>query len=824
MLAPDHHIALDAEWSVWKWVCLRAPGFSATLVDNLRAPETAAAAALLSRALERAEHARTSAIDALLHEPASKAVNRAIKALKRGEVPALGELPLGDIATRALDAVRRADEERQHTSADAEAIANREAVDVARFILELVDEPAFREALVWQNRVAVHGSIESLQRRPAEAMDSKTREHRRLVANYIQRYCVKNDTIGFFGPVGWARLSNAAEPLSIAAGTSLLAARHVYFEHWAIAALAEQLAADPELQPYLVPRRIPSLFIADRILHHPNGKQIELPEHFAALLHAIDGKRSALAIATSLVAAEVGFETIADAFEALADLEQRKLCTWTLEVPTETFQPEHYLRALLLAAEGPPRDRAITALDELEARRDDVARAAGDPAALDQALADLEARFTELTAVSATRKGGETYAGRMLVFEDCRRDLDVELGDEITARLAAPLALVLASARWYTHAIATRYEHAIRVEYEQLRRTHGDEVSYLRFQDKLPELFPGPRAGHGIAHDVATELHARWETLLAIGDGSARTITRSSRELASAVAAAFRAPGPGWPSARHHSPDILIAAASPEAIRRGDYQLILGEVHVGFNTIMPCLLKEHVDPEILVRAREHDLPSPGVQPVWSKELNRADFYSLSRHDIEIERGEARSARPRDQVVATGELVLVEIDGRLFVRTRDDRYRFPIIPFIERHLIAESFAGFNLLVSREHRPRVLIDDLVVQRESWALAASAIGFADEPTDLARLVSARRFQDKLGMPRRVYVKTDTEAKPFFVDFESPILLDLLARNIKRATRVGFSEMLPTPEQCWLHSGSQVYCSELRMIAVDARAWRHE
>ena len=45
--------------------------------------------------------------------------------------------------------------------------------------------------------------------------------------------------------------------------------------------------------------------------------------------------------------------------------------------------------------------------------------------------------------------------------------------------------------------------------------------------------------------------------------------------MSAAVAEHFAAPHPGWPSARHHCPDVLIAAANARAVERGDFTLVL---------------------------------------------------------------------------------------------------------------------------------------------------------------------------------------------------------------------------------------------------------
>ncbi len=813
------------DWSVWDWAILRAPGFPAAEVLALRAPDTTAATDRLVREADQVSVARAAAIDVLQRGSASKPVNKAIKALRRGESPASLE-NLGD-ATPIVEAFARSEASRAQAQQAAEQVLDDESRKVAQALHDVASEPRFREALLWQNRMAVHASIGSLLRRPIDANDSKTREQRRLVASCLQRYCVKNDTIGFFGPVGWARLTAEPDVLTVTPGPSIVAARNVYFEYWCIDALAQRLAQDVDMRPFLKPRRAPSVWL-DGLVLHSNGKTTPLPEDFARALAACDGELTARQIAQQLVTdTALGLTDEAEVFELLEELQAKGLCSWTFDIPTATFHPEQHLKTLLSAAEGDVGARGLHALDRLEQRRAAVAEAAGDPDRLDAALGELEATFEELTAESATRKGGETYAGRTLIYEDCRRDLDITLGSKLLDRLAAPLALVLDSARWYTYTIATRFEEVFHRVYDELREgssgTSG-EIEYLRYLEHLKPHFPGPEADRGIGHDVATALQAHWDSILGLGAANAgvRQIERTSAELQAAAAVAFDAPSPGWPSARHHSPDVLIAAESVDALRRGELRIVLGELHVGLNTVtIPCLLKEHPEPEVLVQAREADLPEPGIGPVWSKARTRADFFSVSRHDFDLETA-TRSARPRDHVLTAGALVVEEVAGQLVVRSRESGRSFHLTAVLEHHLIAESFSRFRLVSRRAHMPRILIDGVVLQRETWTFGCDAVAFAGETTELGRFMGARRFAQRHGMPRFVYTKTDTEVKPFFVDLESPILIEILARQIKRSTRVTVSEMSPGFSECWLPDATGGrYTSELRLAVTDPKPW---
>jgi hypothetical protein len=67
--------------------------------------------------------------------------------------------------------------------------------------------------------------------------------------------------------------------------------------------------------------------------------------------------------------------------------------------------------------------------------------------------------------------------------------------------------------------------------------------------------------------------------------------------------------------------------------------------------------------------------------------------------------------------------------------------------------------------------------------------------------------------------------EDKPVYVDFDSPILVDNLAKIIRRTmdqgaadATIAITEMLPTIEQAWLRDAAgQRYTSEFRIVTVD-------
>jgi Lantibiotic dehydratase, N terminus len=105
-------------------------------------------------------------------------------------------------------------------------------------------DPLFGEAVTWQNRAAYANAVAKVAAR-SPTKPSRARQREEVVASYWQRYCAKNDTIGFFGPLAWGRVTEDGPPLHARCG-GLVARRDVHFEAWAVQALAESL--DPELR------------------------------------------------------------------------------------------------------------------------------------------------------------------------------------------------------------------------------------------------------------------------------------------------------------------------------------------------------------------------------------------------------------------------------------------------------------------------------------------------------------------------------------------------------------------------------------------------
>lgn len=841
-LAPHLLPLEEGQWAVWRLTGLRGAGFPAAEVLKLAAPELAAAADALTgaeveeRGAEQAALAAlNAALDALRHGGLWEDKQRraplveALRQLKAGRTvePAGGDG--GDVLAAALRRHAHLRAERESLSAGVRRAYESATVELSRAVCEAAAAPRFREAVTWQNRRAWHSSIARLARAPASARNSRRRQNEELVANYLQRYCVKNDTIGFFGPVGWARFAEGGPAIEAQPGPDVLAARGVFFEGWCIDALADVLARDGSLRPWLTPRRLPFVGVDGGVMTLPGGASLKLPAKDAAVLAACDGRRTAREVAAGLLAAGVdGLKSEDEVFRLLDTYCKRGVLAWTLEVPVRR-RAELTLRGLLegVGDERLRRD-GLGALGQLEAARDRVADAAGDPERLDRELGRLEETFCRLTGVPATRGAGQTYAARTLVYEDCRRDISVELGPEVLAALAPPLSLLLQSARWMTHELAGMYRAAFRAVHAELAaKAHSPVVSATDFWIKCDPLFF--KDGTRIADRIVEPFQRRWADALALPPG-ARRVEMSYEELRPRVERAFDAPGPGWSHTRYNSPDVMIAAEGPEAIRRGEFDLVVGEVHLGVNCLNGALfLGQHPRPEEVHEAITADFQTPRVIPVppksWPTLTARTNFEFVSPVNYRLlVSPDACGVAPR-QALPISDLVVEDRGGELLLRTRDGRLSFEVVEGFGEFLSSLVINFFHPLPPLEHAPRVTVGRLTITRESWHFAPAALGFAFETDEAARFVAARRWMREHGLPRFLFAKSPVEHKPVYVDLDSPILLNIFSRIVRRTAEDGgagagvtVSEMFPAHGQLWLpDAAGRRYTSELRMVTLD-------
>lgn len=764
-----HLIALGEGWASWRDIVLRGTGFPAEMVRALSDPELAAAA------------------DAAV--------------LEVGQRPAYLE--------------------QYHC-----AVARLSAA-----VQTLARSPRFREAVTWQNPKLVKLCLDKTA--AGEPRNSHGRGHEQTIANYLQRYTLKNDTIGFVGPIGWAHWADAGPPMAMRIGENFLSRRTVYFESWAIDSVARALSADAALRPWLVPR----LFAAHRLdgatLHVSGRAPVALTACESELLSLVDGVRSVRDIAAEMTGSEFGElsdeQTLLAALDALV---ARALVRLDLVGTIEAWPERTLLQRLERIPHPQARERALAVVHSLIAARDRVSAAAGDDVALEACLAELGERFQAITAMAAERRAGQTYAGRTLIYEDTVRDARVALGPAVREQLSPPLGLLLDSARWLVAEIGQDYDRFFLDLYESRAEQTGSTAVALTAILSLAtsQLFFNPRSLSSTTQQAVTEFQRRWALILQL-PSDARKVRLRSADLAERVAQHFPVRPAPWATAIHHSPDFMLAAADLGAVERDEYLFVLGELHLSFNTMESQLfVLQHDDPASLLTAAESDLGDRRIYSLPPKdELHGTSRVAppsalmSPRYTYWARYPEA--ATPPAPIIPATDLTVHRQGGQLIVRSRSGAVEAPLSMVLGEQLSAAAVNAFKPLARDGHSPRIVIDRLVIARESWTFVARDVAWAAVRSEADRFLDARSWWLRNHLPECGFYTVPVEDKPTFVDFSSLAYVNILAKAIRRSAPepnglLTLTEMLPDQSQLWLRDAAGGhYTSEFRILTVDQR-----
>jgi len=745
---------------------------------------------------------------------------------------------------------------------------------LSRAIAGVVADPAFHEALSWQNPALAQILYDA---GPRPVRRSKDRKRELVIASYLQRYSLKNDTIGFFGPVAWASAGPAQdhagpaqdhegrnhegrnqegrnqEGLTVAPGEQLIARRTTYFEVWAIDKVAAEIARQGRALGWLRPRRPLSTLLAGNVLHRPYRRPVTLTRAELDVLLACDGR------ATIAEVLDQAGQPDAHALTRLAELGAVRL---DLEGPVHAWPERLLLAQLDQIADPAARAAARAPLARLIWARSEVA-AAGDPVELRRALADLAATFEQVTGSPATRRAGEMYAGRTLVYQDTVRDVRVELGTAVTTALAGPLGLVLDSARWLVNDITARYR-ALFTELvdQEMARNGGRPVPLSRLLT-VASPYLSFRSGRGLSELTAAsvaELRQRWHQVL--GSPQSQNLHQvSAAAIAAKVAECFPGRPVAWSGARQHSPDIMIAAASPADVDRGDFLLVLGELHLAHNTLESrALVEQHPEPARLIAGELADHGARRIISMPAKDYPNVTSRSsppsalLGPGQLYWSAGLIESLDPDESdesatVLPAAALTVTRRGNRTSNRTSNgtsnrtsngnepdgDNNDLVVqvapsateLDFFE--VIGDLMGGlavnaFQPVTPAAHQPRICIDRLVLSREQWTLQVADCRWAFSDNEQERYYLARRWRQEHGLPEQLFYRVPVELKPIAADFRSIVLVNLFAKHIRQTEAAGqvqftVTEMLPGLDQLWLADrAGQRYSSELRFVAFDA------
>jgi hypothetical protein len=654
---------------------------------------------------------------------------------------------------------------------------------------EALDDERVAEAILVSNP-AVHdiGLRSYLRHFDPGRRPSKARYLERQLYAYLQRFCTKNETASFFGPIDHGRFDPTREaPMTVdAAADGALQARVSRLAYWAAEALAAVVARDADVRPHVAPRLRPGCRLSgDGVAL--DGAPARLGPAARRLLERLDGRRPATDVCRT-----------PDEWGLLGRLAGAGIVLLDLQVPTAVFDPLGWVEAWVEALPGgcPGRVRWLPELGWFRAAAASFAPASRERKSA--VLRDLEDRFVGVAGVPPRRAPGAIYADRTLVNDDARGHLRrLVIGRPLVERLRAGLEPLLDLSASYA------------VTVQEVCRERALGLLDGRGAVPLVEFLAGLDGRVDLEDCLADPRVAAFEEHLAAlarppapGRGPVALDPADLRPLLRDVPAGTMA-----------SPDVFLLAPDQASVEAGRCEIVVGEVHAGAQVWSHFLLF-HEGLDALERELDCLLPPPrGVVRaclVHRRRQGRTFYLEPPGLSIEVL---GRSARPADRVLPVADVEVTAGAGRLGLRSRSLDLPLELHPGEPASVASWLFGPPPVTLPRlrwdDHRPRVLVGDVVAWREAWRVPAD---------ELAGAVAdgAAAVRGGYGLPERCFARVEGERKPFYVDLASRLSLEHLASRVRDAGRVELTEMLPAPDRWWLRRGGAVHSCEWRMTLV--------
>ncbi|WP_460135134.1 lantibiotic dehydratase [Pseudomonas sp. S1_E04] len=682
-------------------------------------------------------------------------------------------------------------------------------------LIDFLDDDAVAEALFISNPAALTRTRELIRDRYAKN-DTRKKQKLRLGWSYAQRFCAKNDTSSFFGPLAWGRFdAQQTENMHVTYGDAWIKDRSTFFENWAVQRLVEQInqqCPDPDCIPLQLNA---GCYLQAHTLFMPIGKKQHLSPATAQVLAYINDPGDGMPTLRGLLNACV--DTPADTLRDLLEhLISKRIVRRGWRMSPRERQPIERMQRWLDDAAAPEAFRQTwqLRLEKLENARRDYAT--GDLERRTDCLDMLNQLLVE-AGVDLSRETGAMYVGRYPVYEDCSRNMNISLGQGLFRQINEDLAPLMRIHQWLIKAIAHQLNQAFIDVWKQRQSALVDTpVDFLDLLNSLAPLLPAIEAQ--IAIDLDQRLENAWVQAL---EGrpynldvhlSAADIENLISQLDTELSVdAFEVFGSDY-----HSPDFLLSSTSVDAINRGDYAIIVGEVHPAVHTLSQPVAAPFGPFNAQVNAE--------VEAIFQRpRLILADSpqsYQRSHIDWPLQSSYRQLVLPSGggcvaahQQFAAGRAKVTYAEGRLQVVDALGQFSEDLLCVYPTPLHRLGFALAGSAVAKHDQRRIWLGRALYKRASWLFSSDQLPpVKTSIDDLDHTLQWRAWAVAQGLPRYAFIKIDTEPKPLFLDFDNPLSLDGISNALQSAGQVKFSEMRPCPDELWLEQALGRYCCEIR------------
>ena len=675
------------------------------------------------------------------------------------------------------------------------------------------------------------------------------------LAAYLARFAAKTSPNGVFCAVAVARIGGRA---ATASGSGAISGVDVLLNLAEVRKVAACLAVDPCLLRAIVPRPNPTLRFRDgvwtfwkpasprnpaddEVLSRVNDQSVLR----AILEHAGRGVHDATTL-VAVVAAQTG-HPIEELQGFYTRLVERGILIGEVEIP---YSSRRRFRDLVAAA----RSRECTApwIGSLEAVEDAVDRL--PEVSLENRTPAMETIVEQVAMLPRVRP----FKADELFRVDAASAFDVHLPENVRADLSRGVrVLVRLLEGMYPEAIQQRrlvtrflrdYPPDADVEFLELYRNFAESQEN---DARPPSGFPAPSADppvDGLEAEAWAAARRTFDYFVRRAEASAPGDVIEIDESTARALAGDR-PEPRWAAGAL----FQIAARSGADIDAGRAPLVLNALFNGIGLALSRFA------HLLGRGRV-DLLNPVIA-----ELRRA-WSAMEREGAVIAEitfnHEARTANaglrpvlflheielPGDLVSAGAERISLT-DLRIRYDSASDKLVLrslsrgvEVIPVLSSGVSPSGIVSELIHIGRQgwqtvgympgfyapwvHRwPRIVCGNVVLFRARWTFTGERLPpftrGGESLGDAAFFLELARWRSRNALPQHVFVHTQAEPKPFYVDLASPVLTDLLRRALVNAASedkavLEVTEMLPGPDELWVRDERGSYASEF-LIQLD-------
>ncbi|WP_127956814.1 lantibiotic dehydratase [Serratia microhaemolytica] len=263
-----------------------------------------------------------------------------------------------------------------------------------------------------------------------------------------------------------------------------------------------------------------------------------------------------------------------------------------------------------------------------------------------------------------------------------------------------------------------------------------------------------------------------------------------------------------------HSPDFMLAAANLEALNRGEYLVVLGEIHPAVHTLSQpvatpfCPFTTEIEQEVnTLFGRERLVLADSPESYQRSHID----WPLVPHYAQLILPGSGGSTITEKRYSVGRARLYCKAGRLTVEDMDGTFHEDLLCVNSTALHQLLFELAGDVLPRHEPRRIYMNHILYKRRTWTFNSDSLPKASSNEFLA-FIQWKNWQQQQALPRWVFIKCDSEPKPLFIDFDNPLSLDALATALKKAYVIHVSEMLPTPNELWFNDARGHVCCEIR------------